>query len=64
MIRILFSPKREAFECCHGELFIRSVQVVTDSELAVLDKFLVQQARFFVEFGHSSLGNILYHLLG
>lgn len=53
-----------ALEVNSGETFAALLEILTDGELAVLDKFLLHESRLFEELVQTSLSDVLNHLLG
>ena len=60
---LLFSTQRETLESYNRKLLVGGAQIICNAHLAVLDVLLVQQARILEELGHTSLCDVLNHLL-
>ena len=61
---LLLCTQRETFESNHGEFFARLFEIIRNGELGIADEFLVHQAVLFIELGHTTVSDVLYHLLG
>ena len=53
----------EAFEVNNGQILVKLLQILSNSQLSILVVFLLQQAYILEELSHTTISDILNHLL-